>query len=321
MTILVTGVAGFIGFHVARALSDAGHDVVGLDDLNPYYSVALKRARMEALPTGLTTYQGDCSDPAVLQGIADRHPDIRIIVHLAAQAGVRHALTDPYSYGRSNVMGQIAIEEMARGLKGIERVVYASSSSVYGANRTLPFSEAHRTDHPISLYAATKRAAEGIAQSYTALFGCPHIGLRFFTVYGPWGRPDMAVWSFTKAILSDQPITLYGDGLLKRDFTYVDDIVSGVLATVSSPVQPSEHRLYNLGNNHAERVIDLVRIIEAVTGKKAVIQTDAVPPGDMDSTFADISKAQSDLGFRPATPLAEGVPKFVEWFRSYLTKG
>ena len=319
MTVLVTGAAGFIGMHVAAALLARGDSVIGVDSLNDYYAPALKRARLDQLSgqAGFRFVQADIADPAAVEDLIDADPQITGIVHLAAQAGVRHSLEAPLDYIRANVTGQTVMLEAARRLPRLAHFVYASSSSVYGANATVPFSVDDRVDHPVSLYAASKRSAELIAEAYSHLYGMPLTGLRFFTVYGPWGRPDMAYYLFTHAIASDRPITLYHGGRPRRDFTYVDDIVAGVLAALDRPPgQDGRHRLYNLGNNQTETVTRLVAVIEDALGRKARTIEAPMQPGDVERTYADIEASQRDLGFNPTTSIDEGLPRFVDWYRS-----
>jgi UDP-glucuronate 4-epimerase len=324
MTILVTGAAGFIGFHTAEALLARGDSVVGIDDLNPYYDVRLKEARLARLAArpGFSFHRVDIADRAAVEGVFEQHKAVTRIVHLAAQAGVRHSLVDPYSYIRSNLMGQVVLLESARRLARLAHFVYASSSSVYGANRKLPFALEDRTDHPLSLYGATKKADELIVQSYCHLFRLPSTGLRFFTVYGPWGRPDMAAYLFTQAILNSTPIRLFNAGQMRRDFTYIDDIVQGVVAALDRPPaddgpdQPP-HRVYNLGNHRAEELRDFIAAIERATNAKAQIIEEPMQPGDVRETLADISASERDLGFHPRTSIDVGIPRFVAWYRSY----
>ncbi|MCL2427913.1 MAG: NAD-dependent epimerase/dehydratase family protein, partial [Alphaproteobacteria bacterium] len=273
MRILVTGAAGFIGYHVASALARRGEVVVGVDNLNDYYDVALKRARLERLDAlaGFTFHRVDIADREAVDALVSRYPDIGVIVHLAAQAGVRHSLVDPYAYVQSNVMGHLVILEAARRLGKLRHLVYASSSSVYGANLSLPFAETDRVDAPISLYAATKRADELMSHAYGHLFGLPQTGLRFFTVYGPWGRPDMAYYSFAMAIVAGQPITVFDDGRLRRDFTYIDDVVGGVIGCLDRPPPAgAPGRLMNIGNHRSETVSSLIELLEAGLGRKAI---------------------------------------------------
>ncbi len=317
MTVLVTGAAGFIGYHVAAALLARGEAVLGIDTLNPYYDPALKAARLARLTShaGFRFEQIDIAERTQMERL---HAEpIDRIVHLAAQAGVRHSLTDPYAYVAANLMGQVTVLELARH-RQVRHLVYASSSSVYGLNTTSPFAPEHVADQPTSLYGATKKADEVMTHAYAHLFQIPATGLRFFTVYGPWGRPDMAAWLFTDAILAGRPITLFNNGALQRDFTYIDDIVAGVLAALDRvPVGAVPQAIYNLGNNRPEQLIDFVRAIEAACGKPAEIQFAPMQPGDVLATAADVSASTRDLGFRPTTPISEGIPRFVAWFRAY----
>ncbi len=318
MTTLVTGAAGFIGSHVAEALLARGDRVIGIDNLNSYYDPKLKAARLERLraKAGFSFVHGDVSDRSAMEALTATHPDIADIVHLAAQAGVRHSLVDPYSYVQSNVMGHLVILEAARRLKGLRHLVYASTSSVYGANTEMPFRETDRVDTPMSLYAATKRADELMSYAYAHLFQLPQTGLRFFTVYGPWGRPDMAYYSFAKAIVAGEPITLYDGGLLKRDFTYVDDIVAGVVGALDKP--PAEGaRILNIGNHRGEEVREMVRLLEDALGRKAIVRSAPRPAVDVEETFASVDAISALTGFAPQTPLSLGIPRFVTWFRQW----
>jgi UDP-glucuronate 4-epimerase len=320
VTVLVTGAAGFIGYHVAEALLRRGETVVGLDNLNSYYPIALKHARLERLRrhNGFVFSEGDVADRAALDGLITGHPDITHVVHLAAQAGVRHSLVDPFAYVQANVMGHLVVLEAARRLPRLRHVVYASSSSVYGANTEMPFREGDRVDTPLSLYAVTKRADELISHAYGHLFGVPQTGLRFFTVYGPWGRPDMAYYSFARAIVAGEPITLYDGGRLRRDFTYVDDIVAGVVGCLDRPPMAREPaRLLNIGNHQAEEVRTLVGLLEAGLGRRAVLRDVPRPATDVEATYADIDQIAALTGFAPRTRLSEGVPRFVDWFRAW----
>jgi UDP-glucuronate 4-epimerase len=321
MRILLTGGAGFIGFHAAGALLARGHSIVSIDDLNPYYSPALKEARLAQLTghSGFRFVKGDISLVGALE-FAAAGERFDVILHLAAQAGVRHALKDPASYTRSNLVGHQNVLEFARRHDGLAHLVYASSSSVYGNDTAPPFAEDARADKPVSYYGATKRAGELLSHSYAELFGLKQTGLRFFTVYGPWGRPDMAYWLFTDAILAGRAIPVFGLGKLRRDFTYIDDIIAAVVRIVEQPFAAPEgapHRVYNLGNSHPETVLDLIRAIEDATGKTALIEQADGPPGDVRETYADIARAARDFGFSPAMPLAEGIRRFVAWFRTY----
>ncbi|HEX2939635.1 MAG TPA: NAD-dependent epimerase/dehydratase family protein [Rhodopila sp.] len=320
MKVLVTGCAGFIGYHVASALLARGDAVVGVDNLNDYYDVRLKQARLDRLTAlrGFAFHRLDVSDRAGVETLVAAHADIQGIVHLAAQAGVRYSMVDPYAYVQSNVMGHLVLLEAAKRLKGLQHLVYASTSSVYGANTELPFRETDRTDTPVSLYAATKKADELMSYAYAHLFGLRQTGLRFFTVYGPWGRPDMAYYSFARAIVAGEPITLYDGGRLKRDFTYIDDIVDGVVGTLDRPcdaVPPV--RVLNIGNNGAEEVLTLVSLLEQGLGRRAVVQDAPRPLADVEATYASVDAIGALTGFRPSTPLSEGVPRFVAWFRGW----
>ena len=316
MSILLTGAAGFIGFHIAQALLARGETVIGVDNLDPYYDVRLKRARLALLAApGFGFAELDIADREAMLTLTGRHRGIRRIVHLAAQAGVRHSLVDPYAYVRSNVMGHLVVLEAARHLDGLEHLVYASSSSVYGANEVLPFAETDRVDTPLSMYAATKRADELMGHAYGHLFGLPQTGLRFFTVYGPWGRPDMAYYAFARAIAAGEPITAYAGGSLKRDFTYVDDVVSGVLGCLDRPPTGEvPARVLNIGNHRSERVAQLITLLEQALGRRAVIRDAPPPRADVTETFASVEAIGALTGFAPTTPLAIGIPRFAAWF-------
>ncbi len=329
MTILVTGAAGFIGYHVARALLGRGERVIGIDNLNPYYDPRLKEDRLadlEKLNAGDFRFvRCDFSDHEALDRALDGEAPGRI-VHLGAQAGVRHSIENPRAYVSANLAGHLNILELARERR-VRHLVYASSSSVYGGNKTLPFRVEDRVDHPISLYAATKKADELMSESYAHLYRIPATGLRFFTVYGPWGRPDMAMWIFTRKILAGEPIQLFNHGRMRRDFTYIDDIVAGVIAALDNPpaddgaLKPggshAPHRLYNLGNNRSEELMRLVSLLEEACGRKAALELLPMQPGDVAATYAEIADAARDLGYRPATTIDSGVPRFVDWFMSY----
>ena len=320
MTILLTGAAGFIGYHVAEALLARGGCVLGVDNLNAYYDVRLKQARLARLDgkRGFTFSEADVVDREAIHGLVRQNSGITAIVHLAAQAGVRHSLVDPYSYVQSNVMGHLVILEGALLLPKLRHLVYASSSSVYGANASLPFSEADRVDTPISIYAATKRADELISHAYAHLHGLPQTGLRFFTVYGPWGRPDMAYYSFARAIVAGEPITLYEGGTLRRDFTYIDDIVTGVIGCLDRPPDgPLLARVLNIGNHHSEQVSTLVRLLERALGRQAIVRETPRPPADVAETFASIDAIAALTGFAPRTSLEEGIPRFATWFKAW----
>jgi len=316
MRILVTGIAGFIGHHCAKALIEAGHEVVGVDNLNDYYDPALKRARLEALKAAgeYGFHQIDLADLPALESVF-RECQPELALHLAAQAGVRYSLENPHAYVQANLVGTMNVLECCRHGK-VARLVYASSSSVYGGNVRLPFSEDDRVDRPISLYAATKKANELMAHTYTHLYGLPTVGLRFFTVYGPWGRPDMAMWLFTDAITRGRPIKVFNYGDMQRDFTYIDDIVQGVLASLfSRDLEPYE--IFNLGNHRSEPLLRLIELIEQGLGRKAERTLLPMQDGDVQATYADIERARRKLGFSPATRLDEGVPRFIEWFQRH----
>ena len=326
MTVLLTGAAGFIGYHVAEALLARGQRVVGVDNLNTYYDPALKQARLARLRgrDGFTFRRIDLADRAAMAELAAGHRGITAIVHLAAQAGVRHSLEDPYAYVASNVMGHLGVLELARHLGRLDHLVYASSSSVYGANETLPFAETDPVETPLSLYAATKRADELMGYAYGHLFGLPQTGLRFFTVYGPWGRPDMAYWLFARAILAGEPITVFDGGTLRRDFTYIDDIVAGVVGALDRPPAAEggpPTRLLNIGNNRSESVATLIALLESALGRSARIVGQPRPRADVAETFADISAISALTGFSPATPLAIGIPRFAGWFEAWQRDG
>lgn len=320
MKILVTGCAGFIGYHVAEALLARGDNVVGLDSLNAYYDVRLKQARLGRLrgKGGFAFHHLDVADKDAVGALVAAHGDLDGIVHLAAQAGVRHSLVDPYAYVQANVMGHLVMLEAARRLPRLQHLVYASTSSVYGSNTEMPFRETDRVDHPVSLYAATKRADELMSHAYAHLFGLPQTGLRFFTVYGPWGRPDMAYFSFAAAIDSGEPITLYNEGRLRRDFTYIDDIVAGIVGSLDRPPDDGHlPRLLNIGNHRVEEVRELVRLLEAALGRKAIIKSAPRPSVDVEATFASVEAIGTLTGFSPTTPLSVGIPRFVAWFREW----
>ena len=329
MTILVTGAAGFIGFHLADALMARGDRVIGIDDLNAYYDPRLKQARLDTLTArhgdAFTFHALDFADEAALEA-ALAGAEFDRIAHLGAQAGVRYSLENPRAYVRSNLVGHVNLLELARH-RGIGHLVYASSSSVYGANEKLPFSVEDRVDHPVSLYAATKKADELMSETYAHLYRLPQTGLRFFTVYGPWGRPDMAMWLFTSAILEGRPIQVFNHGRMQRDFTYIDDIVAGIVACLDQPPADdgsikaggsrAPHRLYNIGNNRPEELGTLIDLIEAACGRPAIRHHREMQPGDVVATYADIAAIAGDLGFAPRTALADGVPRFVEWYRDF----
>jgi UDP-glucuronate 4-epimerase len=324
MTILLTGAAGFIGYHTAQALLGRGETVIGVDNLNAYYDVRYKEARLAQLASrpNFRFHKADIGDREAMAAIVAGALGITRIVHLAAQAGVRHSLVDPWSYVQSNLMGQVVLLETARHLKKLHHFVYASSSSVYGDNAKLPFSIEDRTDRPLSLYGATKKADELMTHAYTHLFRIPSTGLRFFTVYGPWGRPDMAAFLFTRAIFAGEPIRLFNAGNMRRDFTYVDDIVAGVIAALDRPPADTgpegpPHRVYNLGNHRAEELRDFIAAIERATNKQAILVEEPMQAGDVRATWADITASERDLGFKPSTSIDVGIPNFVAWYRQY----
>lgn len=319
--VFLTGAAGFIGFYVAKALLDKGVEVVGVDNLNDYYDPALKKARLAEIGAhkGFHFHEADIADHEALKKIPGAM-DADAIVHLAAQAGVRYSLENPFAYASSNLTGHLSVLELARHAKNLQRLVYASSSSVYGANEKTPFSESDPVDHPVSLYAATKRADEMMSEAYARLYAIPQIGLRFFTVYGPWGRPDMAYWSFADKIMKGEPIRVFNHGKLERDFTYIDDITEGVVATALQPMKPAEsapHRIYNIGNNRPVKLERFIEVLEEAIGEKAEKIYEDMAPGDVVRTCADISAVAADYGFAPTTSLEEGIPKFIDWFRAW----
>lgn len=322
--VLVTGCAGFIGFHVARRLLDQGVTVYGMDNLNPYYDVALKKSRLAILEdhANFNMHVGDIADRAFIMDFFEQHAHITHIVHLAAQAGVRYSIEDPYSYAHSNFLGQLTLLEGTKKLERLHHFVYASSSSVYGANKKLPFSVEDPVEQPMAIYAVSKRACELMSYAYSHLFNIPQTGLRFFTVYGPWGRPDMAAFIFTKGILEGKEIPVYNHGNMRRNFTYIDDIVSGVLGCLPNPpktVTPDQppHRLYNLGNNRSENLMDFIKTLEKLLDKPAKIQLAPLQPGDVPDTIADIAATQQDFQFQPKTNIDEGLAHFVRWYRDY----
>ena len=320
MTILLTGAAGFIGHHVTAALLDRGEHVVGIDNLNSYYDVRLKQARLELLSDrpGFRFHVADVADRSAMAALAQAHPDITAIVHLAAQAGVRHSLVDPYAYVTANVMGHLVVLETARLLPRLRHLVYASSSSVYGGNTTLPFSEGDRVDTPLSLYAATKRADELMSHCYGHLHGLPQTGLRFFTVYGPWGRPDMAYFMFARAIVAGEPITVYDEGRPRRDFTYIDDIVAGVVGCLDRPPDGAPPvRLLNIGNRRSAAVRTLIELLESALGRRAVLHHAKLPATDLAETRADVEAIATLTGFAPRVPLEVGIPRFAAWFQEW----
>ena len=331
-SILVTGAAGFIGYHLAQRLLDSGVSVVGLDNMNDYYDVGLKQDRLARLmPSSRFRFvRTDLADRAGVEEVFAAQ-QFDGVVHLAAQAGVRHSLTNPHAYAASNLDGFLHVLEGCRQ-SSVAHLVYASSSSVYGANTQMPYSTSQVVDHPLSLYAATKKANELMAHTYSHLYGLPTTGLRFFTVYGPWGRPDMALFKFTRAILAGESIDVYNHGKMQRDFTYVDDIVEGINRVlghvpVSDPVwdgaspNPSTstapYRIYNIGNSAPVELLDVIAILERALDRKASLRMLPMQPGDVPVTFADVTDLEHDVGFRPTTPIDEGIPRFVEWYRAH----
>jgi UDP-glucuronate 4-epimerase len=320
MAVLLTGAAGFIGFHVAQALLARGEEVVGVDNLNTYYDVRLKQARLAGLDgqAGFRFTHADISDRAGMDAVVAASPGIDRVVHLAAQAGVRYSMEAPFEYASSNLIGHLVVLELCRNLKGLRHLVYASSSSVYGGNTALPFTETDRVDTPLSLYAATKRADELMSHAYGHLYAIPQTGLRFFTVYGPWGRPDMAYFSFARAIMAGEPITVYDAGVLKRDFTYIDDIVAGVVGCLDRPPTGERPvRVLNIGNNRSETVSSLIAELEAALGRRAIVRHAARPAADVVETFASVAAIGALTGFVPRTPLSVGIPRFAAWFRTW----
>ena len=328
MTTLVTGAAGFIGYHLSERLLARGEAVTGIDNLNDYYDPQLKRDRLAALKSrhgeAFRFIQTDFAEDAALDA-ALANVVITRIAHLGAQAGVRYSIDNPRAYVRANLVGHVNLLEVARA-RAVP-MVYASSSSVYGGNKTLPFRVEDRVDQPMSLYAATKKADELMSETYAHLYRIPLTGLRFFTVYGPWGRPDMAMWIFTKAIFAGTPIKVFNQGAMRRDFTFVDDIVSGVVACLDNPPPDdrtvkaggsvSPHRIYNIGNNRSEELTEMIALIEKACGHEAIREMHPLQDGDVPETFADISAIGGDLGYAPTTTIAEGIPRFVDWYRDY----
>ena len=330
--ILVTGSAGFIGFHVSKRLLMDGYPVIGIDNLNDYYDINLKKARLAHLAKNphFQFIKMDIVERQQMSSLFEKEkPDI--VVHLAAQAGVRYSLINPYAYLESNLAGFLNILEGCRHIKS-KHLVFASSSSVYGANTQMPFSIHHNVDHPVSLYAATKKANELMAHTYASLYNLPCTGLRFFTVYGPWGRPDMALFLFTKAILEDMPIDVYNDGKMQRDFTYIDDIVEGIFRVIHKIPEPdpnwngnhpdpamsfAPYKIYNIGNNKPVELLEFIMILEKQLGKKAKMNLLPIQPGDVPKTYADIDDLMKDVGFKPATSIEVGISHFVTWYREY----
>ena len=315
MKILVTGSSGFIGFHTCLLLLKNKHYVVGIDNLNDYYDLNLKKSRLKILKkfNNFKFLKKDIENKNIVKKF--KANEIDIIINLAAQAGVRHSLKDPYSYINSNVLGHVNMLELAKKVRA-KKFIYASSSSVYGSNKTLPFSTKQRVDNPVSIYAASKKSGELISESYAHLFGIQCIGLRFFTVYGPWGRPDMATFIFTKKIFEGKEIEVFNNGKMKRDFTFINDIVEGIMGAVKLN-KKFEHRIYNLGNNNPEDLSNFINLIEETIGIKAKKRLLPIQPGDVKETFAEISESTKDLNFKPKVNIKEGIPRFVEWYKSY----
>ena len=331
-SVLVTGAAGFIGFHLSQKLCNQGFDVIGLDDINDYYDIKLKHSRLEILKSEsrFTFYEMGLTDRKAINDLFDRQK-FDYVVNLAAQAGVRYSIINPYAYLESNLHGFLNILEACRH-HAVKHLVYASSSSVYGANRKLPFSVHDNVDHPISLYAASKKSNELMAHTYSALYNLPTTGLRFFTVYGPWGRPDMALYLFTKAILEGNPIEVYNNGQMRRDFTYIDDIVEGITRLLPKIATRNEnwdgqhpdpatsfapYRIYNIGNNQPVELLRFIEIIEEKTGKKAIKKFMPIQGGDVQDTFADVDDLMREVDFKPSTSIETGVGRFVDWYRDY----
>ncbi len=334
--ILVTGAAGFIGFHVARSLLQSGRAVIGIDNLSPYYDPKLKQARLQQLADAknFKFERLDLADRAATAALFAEHRFPHVI-HLAAQAGVRHSLVDPHAYVDANLIGFVNVLEGCRH-NGCRNLLYASSSSVYGSNTRMPFRTSDNVDHPLSLYGASKKANELMAHSYSHLFNLPTTGLRFFTVYGPWGRPDMAMWLFAAAIRAGKPIKLFNNGNMRRDFTYIDDVVQAVVRLVERPAQGDPNwsadapdparssapwRIYNIGNHNPVDLLDVVALIEEALGKKAIRKMLPMQPGDVPATYADVDDLMRDVGFKPSTPIAEGVARFIAWYKEYHAAG
>ena len=315
MNFLVTGASGFIGFHLCDFLLKKNHNVYGIDDLNDYYDVNLKKSRLKILKNynKFIFVKKKIEERNLINSFQRKKIDV--VINLAAQAGVRHSLENPYIYIQSNVLGQVNMFELARKLR-VKKFIYASSSSVYGGNKILPFSIKHRVDNPISLYAASKKSTELIAEYYSQLYKIKSVGLRFFTVYGPWGRPDMATFIFTKNILNGKPINIFNYGKMKRDFTYIDDIILGINGAINSKAKDL-HTVYNLGNSNPELLLEFIKLIEKNLGMKAKKKLLPLQPGDVPSTFADISESKRDLKFKPTTQIKEGIPKFISWYKKY----
>ena len=330
--ILVTGAAGFIGFHLSKRLCREGYRVTGIDNISNYYDINLKNARLAQLDKEdlYSFLKIDLSEKKVLDLLFQKEK-FDYVVHLAAQAGVRYGLINPYIYAESNLIGFLNILEACRQFP-VKHFIYASSSSVYGANTLMPFSVHHNVDHPVSLYAATKKSNELMAHTYSSLFGIPSTGLRFFTVYGPWGRPDMALFIFTKAIINGKPIDVYNHGRMRRDFTYIDDIIEGIIRLIPHIPQPdhswsgdhpdpstsyASYRIYNIGNHHPVDLMQFIGVLEKAIGKKAILNMTEMQPGDVPETYAEVDDLMHEVGFRPDTPIESGIEEFVKWYKSY----
>lgn len=318
MKVIVTGCAGFIGYHATQYLLKRGDEVVGIDNLNEYYDVTLKHGRLNNFKNhpNFSFYQKDIADKEAMQAIFKEHSDATHVLHLAAQAGVRYSLIDPYAYIHANVLGHTTLLEATKNLKDAQNFVYASSSSVYGSNTKMPFAIEDPVEHPISLYAASKRSCELISQCYHHLFQIPQTGLRFFTVYGPWGRPDMAAFLFIKGIKEGKPISVFNHGKMRRNFTFVDDIIQGTIKCLDRPLK-GHAGVYNIGNNRSENLMDFIHTIEELAGKKAIINFEPLQQGDVPETIADITATQRDFDFAPTTNIQDGLKAFVEWYNSY----
>jgi len=324
--ILITGAAGFIGFHTAIRLLQAGETVVGVDNLNDYYDVQLKKDRLQELDnfTNFHFIKEDIANKDAIEQIWKEHGPFLNVIHLAAQAGVRYSLQNPSAYIQSNIVGHLSIIEMCRHTEGFEHLVYASSSSVYGGNTKLPYAVEDPVEKPVSLYAATKKSNELMSHSYSHLFNIPQTGLRFFTVYGPWGRPDMSMFIFAKAISEGKKMPVFNHGNMKRDFTYIDDIVTGILGVLKNPPVKTEtdapHRVLNIGNNRSEKLMDFIQAMEEAIGKKADIEFLPMQAGDVHETYADITATTELTGYKPTTSIHDGLPKFIDWYKSYYKK-
>lgn len=318
---LITGAAGFIGFHTAKRLSDAGWAVTGADNFNAYYDPALKRARAAALAPAVKILEIDIADAPAFAGLVNETaPDV--VIHLAAQAGVRHSIDHPFDYADANLNGHLSVLEACRHAKGLSHLIYASSSSVYGGNTKTPFSEDDPVDNPVSLYAATKRADELMSSTYAHLYGVKQIGLRFFTVYGPWGRPDMAYWTFMEKIMRGEPLPVFNHGDMRRDFTYIDDVTQCIEKIADKPPAFEEdarpHRVYNIGNHTPVPLLEFIAALETAIGKEAIKDLQPMQPGDVRETFADVTRLAKDYGFNPSTPIEKGLQEFVDWRRAFF---